>query len=120
MIMIKKYIKIIFHRDDDLPLRETLETYNVVICISSVFNGNNKYYLSVFSKNIETVSYKFVLIIVDIIIWILYYDRIDVSGCIYDCHDLMQRPMDFNEVSTFLQKKNDSKIYFLIRVKMKI
>ena len=48
-----KYMKIRFNSDDDLPFRKTLNMYNAVLLIRSVFNNNkNKFYLQYFKKNI--------------------------------------------------------------------
>ena len=41
-------MKIKFHSDDDLPLKKTLERYNVVIVVKSVFDEGNKYNPQVF------------------------------------------------------------------------
>ena len=40
----EKYMKINFNSDDDLPLKKTLEFYNMAIIIESVFHEDNKYY----------------------------------------------------------------------------
>ena len=48
-----KYMKMRFNSDDDLPFRKTLNMYNAVLLIRSVFNNNkNKFYLQYFKKNI--------------------------------------------------------------------
>ena len=39
----KKYMKIKFNSDDDLPLKKTLKLYNMVV-VRSVFHEDNKYY----------------------------------------------------------------------------
>ena len=44
----KKYMKIKFNSDDDLPLKKTLELYNLEIVVRSVFHKDNKYYQQVF------------------------------------------------------------------------
>ena len=44
----KKYMKIKFNSDDDLPLKKTLELYNLEIVVRSVFHKANKYYQQVF------------------------------------------------------------------------
>ena len=44
----KKYMKIKFVSDDDLPLNKTLELRNMMIVIRSFFHEGNKYYLHVF------------------------------------------------------------------------
>ena len=44
----KKYMKIKFHSDYDLPLKKTLKPYDMVIFVRSVFHEGNKYYLQVF------------------------------------------------------------------------
>ena len=44
----EKYMKIKFNSDDDLPLKKTLELYNVVIGGRSGFQEGNKYYPPVF------------------------------------------------------------------------
>ena len=43
-----KYMKIKFNSDDDLPLKKTLELYNLEIVVRSVFHKDNKYYQQVF------------------------------------------------------------------------
>ena len=37
MIMMKKYIKIKFDLDDDLPLNKTIEIHNVLIAVRDIF-----------------------------------------------------------------------------------
>ena len=44
----EKYMKIKFHSDDDLPLKKTLELYDIMIVVRSVFNDGSKYYPHVF------------------------------------------------------------------------
>ena len=41
-------MKIKFNSDDDLPLKKTLELYNMIIIVRSVFHEGNKYYPQVF------------------------------------------------------------------------
>ena len=48
-------MKIKFNLDDDLPLRKTLELYNMVIVVRSVFQKDNKCYPQVF---LEECLYK--------------------------------------------------------------
>ena len=43
-IMIKKYMKIKFNSDDDLPLKKTLELRYMVVVVASVFHENSRYY----------------------------------------------------------------------------
>ena len=40
----EKHMKHKFNSDDDLPLEKTLELYNVIIVVRSVFHEDNKYY----------------------------------------------------------------------------
>ena len=40
----KKYIKVKFELDDDLPLNKAIEIYNVTIVVRVPFYENNKYY----------------------------------------------------------------------------
>ena len=40
----EKYIKIKFDLDDNLPLKKTLELYNMVIVVKSVFHEDSKHY----------------------------------------------------------------------------
>ena len=40
----KKYMEIKFSSDDNLPLKKTLELYNMIIAVRSVFHEGNKYY----------------------------------------------------------------------------
>ena len=40
----KKYMKIKFNSDDDLPLKKMVELQNMVIVVRSVFQEDNKYY----------------------------------------------------------------------------
>ena len=49
-------MKIKFNLDDDIPLKKTLELYNMDIANTSVFHEDNKYYPQVFS---EECLYKF-------------------------------------------------------------
>ena len=63
----EKYMKIKFNADDNLPLRKTLEFYNMVIVVRSVFLEDNKYYSQVF---LGECLYK---------LQSLEYERIDVS-----------------------------------------
>ena len=44
----KKYMKIKFNSDDDLPFKKTLALYNMIIVVRSVFHEDNKYYPKVF------------------------------------------------------------------------
>ena len=41
-------MKIKFNSDDHLPLNKTLELYNMIIVVRSVFLESNKYYPQVF------------------------------------------------------------------------
>ena len=41
-------MKIKFNSDDDLPLKRTLESHNIIIVVRSVFHGDNKYYQQIF------------------------------------------------------------------------
>ena len=41
-------MKIEFNSGDDLPLKKTLERYNMVIVVRSVFHEDSKYYRQVF------------------------------------------------------------------------
>ena len=47
-ILIIKYMKIKFNSDGDLPLRKTLELYNMVIVVRSIFHEGSKHYPQVF------------------------------------------------------------------------
>ena len=44
----KKYKKIKFNLDDELPLNKTIVIHNATIVVGVVFHQNNKYYLQVF------------------------------------------------------------------------
>ena len=44
----KKYMKIKFNSDDNLPLEKILKLYNLTIVVRSVFQENRKYYLQLF------------------------------------------------------------------------
>ena len=44
----KKYVKIRFTSDDNLPLKKTLEPGNVTIVVRSVFHDGNRYYPQMF------------------------------------------------------------------------
>ena len=37
-------MKIIFNSDDDLPSKKTLQLYNMIIVVRSIFHEGNKYY----------------------------------------------------------------------------
>ena len=54
----EKYMKIKFHSDNDLPLKKTLERYNVVIVVKSVFDEGNKYNPQVFLDECS-INYKY-------------------------------------------------------------
>ena len=41
-------MKITFKSDDDLPLKLTIEFYNMVMVVRSVFHESNKYYPQMF------------------------------------------------------------------------
>ena len=43
----EKYMEIKFNSDDDLPLKKTLELYNMVIIVRSIFHEDKKYYSQV-------------------------------------------------------------------------
>ena len=64
----EKYIKIKFDSDDDLLLKKKTELHNMAIVIRSAFHEDSKYYPKVF---LDKCLYK---------LWILEYDRFDVSG----------------------------------------
>ena len=40
----KKYMKIKFNSDDELPLSKTIEIPSIIIVVRAVFHENNKYY----------------------------------------------------------------------------
>ena len=42
MIIIKKYMKIKFNSDDDLPLNKTLKSHNIAIIVRTIFHEDNK------------------------------------------------------------------------------
>ena len=44
----KKYIKIKFNSDDDLPLNKTLKDGDIVVVVGPVFHESNKFCLPVF------------------------------------------------------------------------
>ena len=44
----KKYMKIKFDLDDDLPLNKTMEIYNVIIVVRAIFYENKKYCPQIF------------------------------------------------------------------------
>ena len=44
----KKYIKIKFNSDDDLPLNKILKLHNLTLLVRSVSQEDNKYYPQVF------------------------------------------------------------------------
>ena len=44
---LEKYMKIKFNSDDDLPLKKTLELYNMVIIVRSIFHEDKKHYSQV-------------------------------------------------------------------------
>ena len=44
----EKYVKIKYNSDDDLPLNKILEIHRMVIVVTAVFHGQNKYYPQVF------------------------------------------------------------------------
>ena len=48
MIMIKKYMKIKFDSDNELPLNKTIEIPTIAIVIRAIFLENNRYYPQVF------------------------------------------------------------------------
>ena len=48
VIMKKKYMKIKFNSDDNLPLNKPLKFHNMTITIRSVFKEDGKFYLQVF------------------------------------------------------------------------
>ena len=48
MIMIKKYMKIKFDSDNELPLNKTIEIPTITIVIRAIFLENNRYYPQVF------------------------------------------------------------------------
>ena len=63
----EKYMKIKFNSEDDLPLKKTIELYNMVIVVRSVFHEDNKYYPQDF---LDECLYKLKM---------LEYDQIDMS-----------------------------------------
>ena len=44
----KKYMKIKFNSDDELPLNKTIEIHSMIIDVRAVFHANKKYYPQVF------------------------------------------------------------------------
>ena len=42
--MMKKYMKIKFSLDDELPLNKTIKISGMIIIVKAVFYENNKYY----------------------------------------------------------------------------
>ena len=44
----KKYIKIKFNSDDEIPLNKTIEIPSMIIVFRAIFLENNKYYRQVF------------------------------------------------------------------------
>ena len=48
----KKCVKIKFSSDDDLPFTKTLERFNMIIVVRSVFHKDNKYYPQVFLDDV--------------------------------------------------------------------
>ena len=46
----KKYMKIKFNADNQLPLNKTIKIPVVVMVVRTVFHENNKYYAQVFLK----------------------------------------------------------------------
>ena len=44
----KKYMKIKFDLDDDLPINKTIEIHDATMFVRAVFHENNKYYQKVF------------------------------------------------------------------------
>ena len=48
MVMMKNYIKIEFNSDDDIPLKKTLELYDIIIVARPVFHDGSKYYPQIF------------------------------------------------------------------------
>ena len=48
----KKYIKIKFNSDDELPLNETIEIHSIISVHRAVFHENNRYYPQVLDKSI--------------------------------------------------------------------
>ena len=45
----KKYMKIKFILDDELPLNKTIKIRSMIIVVGAVFHENNKYYAQVIS-----------------------------------------------------------------------
>ena len=115
-----------YHPDDGLSLKKTLERYNIIIIVKSVFHEDSKYYTQVLSGE---CLYK---------LRMLKYDKIDVNKtigyceCIIrhywiflkinfrfqpkecdGCHDLMQNTMSFINVAIVSIKGNDCRIHFI-------
>ena len=63
----KKYMKIKFNSDDNLPLHKLLKLHYLTIIARSVFQEENKYYPQV---SLDEYFYE---------LWMLEYDRIDVT-----------------------------------------
>ena len=63
----EQYIKVKSDSDDALPLKKTLELYNMIIVVMSIFHEGSKYYRQVF---LDECLYK---------LEILEYDGIDMS-----------------------------------------
>ena len=70
MTMIKKYMKIKFDSDDNLPLNKTKEIDDATIVVRAVFHQSNKY---------SQIFLRWMSLQNAINIEMLYYDRCEVS-----------------------------------------
>ena len=64
----KKYMKLKFNSDDELPLNKMIEIHGMTIVVRIIFHGNNKYYPQVFINEYNMINIK-----------MLHCDRTDVS-----------------------------------------
>ena len=102
----KNYTEIKFNSDYDLPLNKILKLHNLTIIVRSVFEEDGKEGIDInkasASKECEICHY-----------WYFLDKSIkNESYLCNDCHDLMQKAMNFNDVAIVSIKGNDYRIHF--------
>ena len=130
--MTKIYMKIKFNAKDNLPFNKIFKLHNLVIIIRFVFQEDKKYYPQVF---LDECLYELLILEYDRINLSDWTDlekkthaskqcdnchywyfldmgfKFEQYSC-YSCHDLMQKPLNFNDVAIVFVKGNDYRIHF--------
>ena len=100
-------MKIKFNSDDNLTLNKKLKYYNLTVIVRSIFEEDGNYYPQFFFKTNASKECD-----------IYHYWCILDKGIKYElflsngCHNLMQKAVNFNDVTIVSIKGNDYRIHF--------